>query len=195
MTRSIDPILVSLTPYTAVPSTLSLPIREPVSLVPVTIVEPPSVEERATGSTKNRSRKVIHDPITQTGHFRNSAGPVQARNWNLGDRRDLFGERKLSGQARAMNKNHSKGRIGSPVVFAMAVAVFGVLAMLIVDHGPWSKSHLQTAEMVDYPTTSAAAKAAGATVTPTTPKTQLEPIAPGPKPAQPAIPVPGAGMP
>jgi hypothetical protein len=81
------------------------------------------------------------------------------------------------------------------VVFAMTVAVFGVLAMLIVDHGPWSKSHLQTAEMVDYPTTSAAAKAAGATVTPTTPKTQLEPIAPGPKPAQPAIPVPGAGMP
>jgi hypothetical protein len=82
-----------------------------------------------------------------------------------------------------------------PVVFALAVAVFGVLAMLIVDHGPWSKPHLQTAEMVDYPTTSAAAKAAGATVTPTAPRTQLEPIAPGPKPAQPAIPAPGAGTP
>src|SRR3979411_1463525 len=70
MTRSIDPILVSLTPYTAVPSTLSLPIREPVSLVSVTIVEPPSVGGRATGSAKNRSRKVIHDSSTQTGHFR-----------------------------------------------------------------------------------------------------------------------------
>src|SRR4051812_30909901 len=37
MTRSIDPILVSPAPYTAVPSTLSLPIREPVSLTSVTI--------------------------------------------------------------------------------------------------------------------------------------------------------------
>jgi hypothetical protein len=89
-----------------------------------------------------------------------------------------------------MDEDHSKGRIGGPVVFALAVAVFGVLAMLIVDHGPWSRPHLQTAEMVNYPTTSAAAKAAGATVAP---KTQLEPIAPGPKPAQPAIPAPGAG--
>src|SRR5229473_5855904 len=107
----------------------------------------------------------------------------------LEPRRSLrfIGERKLWGQARAMNEDHSKRRIGSPVVFALAVAVFGVLAMLIVDHGPWSKPHLQTAEMVDYPTTSAAAKAAGATVTPTAPRTQLEPIAPGPKPAQPAI--------
>jgi hypothetical protein len=94
-----------------------------------------------------------------------------------------------------MNKDRSKGRIGSPVVFALAVAVFGVLAMLIVDHGPWSKPHLQTAEIVDYPSTLAAAKAAGATVTPTAPKTQLEPIAPGPKPAQPAIPAPGANTP
>lgn len=94
-----------------------------------------------------------------------------------------------------MNEDHSKRRIGSPVVFALAVAVFGVLAMLIVDHGPWSKPHLRTAEMVDYPTTSAAAKAAGATVTPTAPRTQLEPIAPGPKPAQPAIPAPGGGTP
>jgi hypothetical protein len=92
-----------------------------------------------------------------------------------------------------MNKDRSKGRIGSPVVFALAVAVFGVLAMLIVDHGPWSKPHLQTAEIVDYPSTLAAAKGAGATVTPTAPKTQLEPIARGPKPAQPAI--PGANTP
>jgi hypothetical protein len=94
-----------------------------------------------------------------------------------------------------MNEDHSKRRIVSPVVFALAVAVFGVLAMLIVDHGPWSKPHLQTAEMVEYPTTSAAVKAAGATVMPTARRTQLEPIAPGPKPAQPAIPAPGAGRP
>src|SRR6476660_2775134 len=41
MTRSIDPILVSPAPYTDVPSTLSLPIREPVSLVSVTITGAP----------------------------------------------------------------------------------------------------------------------------------------------------------
>ena len=99
------------------------------------------------------------------------------------------------GQARAMNEDHSKRGIGGPVVFALAVAMFGMVAMLIVDHGPWSKPHLQTAEMVEYPTTSAAAKAADATVTPTAPRTQLEPIAPGPKPVQPAIPAPGAGTP
>src|SRR6476661_1552384 len=43
MTRSIDPILESPAPYTAVPSTLSLPIREPVSLTSVTIVGAPSL--------------------------------------------------------------------------------------------------------------------------------------------------------
>jgi hypothetical protein len=94
-----------------------------------------------------------------------------------------------------MNEDHSKERMGSPVLFALAVAVFGVLAMLVVDHGPWSNPRLQTAEMIDYPTTSTAAKAAGATVTPTAPNIQLEPAAPGPKPVQPAIPGPGASAP
>ena len=84
-----------------------------------------------------------------------------------------------------MSKN-LKPRIASPVVIAAAVAVLGILAMLIVDHGPWSRPHLQTAEMANYTTTGAAAQAAGATVTPTEPKPQIEPIAPGPKPAHPA---------
>ncbi|SDT61528.1 SLC19 family protein [Bradyrhizobium canariense] len=77
----------------------------------------------------------------------------------------------------------------SPIIASMAVAVFGVLAMLLVDHGPWNKPHLQTAE-VNYGTTSAAAKAVGATVTPTAPKAAIEPVAPGPKPAQPVDQVP-----
>jgi hypothetical protein len=94
-----------------------------------------------------------------------------------------------------MNKNPLKRRIGSPVVIALAVAVLGVLAMLIVDHGAWSRPHIKTAEMVNYTTTGAAAQAAGATVMPTAPKSQLEPVAPGPKPAQPAIPAPSAGVP
>ena len=88
-----------------------------------------------------------------------------------------------------MNRHHSTWTFRSPLVIAMMVAVFGVLGMLLVDHGPWNKPHLQTAE-VGYPTTKAAAKAVGATVTSTEPKPAIEPVAPGPKPAQPANPVP-----
>jgi hypothetical protein len=95
MTRSIDPILVSLAPYTAVPSTLSLPIREPVSLVSVTIVEPPLLK-----NVQQAAQRIVPS--------------------------------------------------------------------------------------VENSVTGAAAQAAGAAVTPTEPKPQLEPIAPGPKPAQPA---------
>jgi hypothetical protein len=87
-----------------------------------------------------------------------------------------------------MRKNHSKGELGRPVVVATAVAGFGVLVMLIVDHGPWSRPQVQTAEVANYRTTGEAARAAGATVMPTAPKPAFEPIAPGPKPAQPANP-------
>jgi hypothetical protein len=75
-----------------------------------------------------------------------------------------------------------------PMFVAMAVAVFGVLAMLIVDHGPWNRPEVQTAEVANYKTTGEAARAVGAKVTPTAPKPALEPAAPGPKPAQPADP-------
>jgi hypothetical protein len=87
-----------------------------------------------------------------------------------------------------MNKARSERTVGSPVVVATAVAIFGVLAMLIVDHGPWSRPTVQTAEIANYHTTGAAARAVGAMVTPTAPKAELEPDAPGPKPAQPASP-------
>ena len=46
-----------------------------------------------------------------------------------------------------MTKNHWKRMLGRPVVIAIAVAVFGVLAMLIVDHGPWTRPKVQTAEV------------------------------------------------
>jgi hypothetical protein len=75
----------------------------------------------------------------------------------------------------------------APLVVASAVATFGVLAMAVVDHGPWSKPTIHTAE-VNYSTTDAAARAAGAKVTPTPAKPALEPVAPGPKPAQPVNP-------
>ena len=93
-----------------------------------------------------------------------------------------------------MTNSHSKRTMRGPVTVAAAVAVFGVMAMLVVDHGPWSRPHVQGAE-VDYTTTGAAARAVGATITPTAPKPELEPVAPGPKPAQPANPAPASGTP
>ncbi len=73
-------------------------------------------------------------------------------------------------------------------MIALAISIFGVLTMLIVDFGPWSHPQVQTAEVANYRTTGEAARAAGATVVPTDPKPALEPVAPGPKPIQPASP-------
>jgi hypothetical protein len=91
-----------------------------------------------------------------------------------------------------MNKDLSKHRDRSehraPVVIALAVAIFGLLSMLIVDHGSRNRPQMQTAEVHNYSTTGDAARAVGAVVTPTAPKPKLEPAAPGPKPAQPANP-------
>jgi hypothetical protein len=87
---------------------------------------------------------------------------------------------------RSDDKTNSQPRLEGALVVAIAVAVFGMLAMLIVDHGPWSRPHVQTAEVAK--TTGEAARAAGALVTPTLPKPVLEPKPPGPKPAQPANP-------
>ena len=88
-----------------------------------------------------------------------------------------------------MNTNVTMQTVRSPVVVALVVAAFGIVGILLVDHGPWNKPHLQTAQ-VNYGTTSAAAQAVGATVTPTAPKPAIEPDAPGPKPVAPANPVP-----
>jgi hypothetical protein len=130
--------------------------------------------------------------LTETRHSRE--GLIGQAHWpkarNIRDRHDLFVRGNCQSGTFKMNKDHSKGRTGTPVVWALAVAIFGVLAMLIVDHGPWNRPRVQTAEMVNHPTTGAAAQAVGATVTPTAPRPQLEPAAPGPKPAQPAIPAP-----
>jgi hypothetical protein len=90
---------------------------------------------------------------------------------------------------RSKSEDSSKWSRRSPLVVAIAVAVFGVLAMLIVDHGPWSRPHVQTAEVATYRTTGEAARAVGARVTPTPPKTAIEPAPPEGKPAQPQNPV------
>jgi hypothetical protein len=89
---------------------------------------------------------------------------------------------------RAKNESRSKWSRRSPLMGAITVAVFGVLAMLIVDHGPWTHPHVQTVEVATYNTTGEAARAVGASVTPTAPKAAIEPAAPGPK-TQPNNPV------
>jgi hypothetical protein len=89
-----------------------------------------------------------------------------------------------SKQARAKRQG------GTPLVVAMIVAVLGILGMLVVDHGPWSKPKVHTASVANYSTTGEAARAAGATVVPTEPKPRFEPDAPGPEPVHPANPAP-----
>jgi hypothetical protein len=77
---------------------------------------------------------------------------------------------------------------GTPLLVALAVALFGVLGMLSVDHGPWNKPKVKTAEVANHTTTGEAARAAGASVTPTEPKPLLGPASPGPNPVHPVNP-------
>jgi hypothetical protein len=83
---------------------------------------------------------------------------------------------------------HSQRHGGTPLVVTSAVAAFGVLAMLVVDHGPWNKPKMKPTEMATYSTTGEAARAAGATITPTEPKLATEPSPAGPKPVNPVNP-------
>jgi len=93
-----------------------------------------------------------------------------------------------------MTENHSKETGVHPVVVALAVAVIGILGMLIVDHGPWSRPNVQTAEVANHETTGAAARAVGAAVAPTEPRPALEPEPPGRKPVQPISPEPSGAI-
>jgi len=79
---------------------------------------------------------------------------------------------------------------GAPLKVAMAVAVLGVLGMLIVDHGPWNKPKVQPAFTASYSSTGEAARAAGAKVMPTEPNLQVEPEPLVPKPVHPVNPAP-----
>jgi hypothetical protein len=92
-------------------------------------------------------------------------------------------------QDHSTSEKRSQRKVGSPVVVAAVVAVAGVLGMIVVDHGPWSRPHTETADVADHMSTGGAARAAGATVTPTAPRSEVEPVAPGPKRAQTVNPV------
>ena len=64
---------------------------------------------------------------------------------------------------------------------AAAVALIGLMVLLLVAHGPWNKPK------VDHGTTAASAATAGATVIPTEQKRELEPAVHDPKLVPPAI--------
>ena len=68
-----------------------------------------------------------------------------------------------------------------PGVIALIVAALTIAAMLLVDHGPWSRAKAQPAHVAMYANTGDAAHAAGAKVLPTEPKSLVEPERPGPK--------------
>ena len=89
-----------------------------------------------------------------------------------------------------MTSDHAKSHGARPVWIALGIAVFGIAAMLLVDHGPWARPHPQSAQVAYFHTTGEAARAAGAKVVPTAPKPQLEPDPLGPKPAAPPNPEP-----
>jgi len=62
--------------------------------------------------------------------------------------------------------------------------------MLLVDHGPWARPQPQSADIAVYHTTGEAARAAGASVTPTQSKLTVEPEPQVPKQAEPPNPKP-----
>jgi hypothetical protein len=75
-----------------------------------------------------------------------------------------------------------------PVIIATVVAVMGLIGLLLVNHGPRNKPNVKNETMIQYGTTAGSAAAAGAAVTPTEKKPEIEPVTPGPKPVAPAIP-------
>lgn len=89
-----------------------------------------------------------------------------------------------------MVSDHAKHNGVRPVWVALAVAIVGILAMLLIDHGPWTRPHAQSAQVAYFHTTGEAARTAGADVAPTQPKSGLEPDPLGPKRAAPPNPEP-----
>lgn len=90
--------------------------------------------------------------------------------------------------AKELTQNRPSRTGGAPLMVSIAIAVLGVLSMLLVDHGPWSKPKVQHPVVANYSTTGEAARAAGAQVIPTEPKLEVEPEPPVPKPVHPVNP-------
>ena len=60
-------------------------------------------------------------------------------------------------------------------MIALAVAVVGLVALLLVDHGPWNKSSAGNATMIEVGRSAGVAAAAGAVVTDTGVQTAQKP--------------------
>jgi hypothetical protein len=89
-----------------------------------------------------------------------------------------------------ISDDHAKLKVVKPVYVALAIAILGILAMLLVDHGPWTRPHVQTADVANYHTTGEAARAVGANVAPTPPNSAIEPQPLAPKQIDPPNPKP-----
>ena len=70
-------------------------------------------------------------------------------------------------------------------MIALVIAVVGLVALLLVDHGPWNRSSAGNATMIEVGKTAGVAAAAGAIVTDTT--MQSAPAASAPKSGRRAI--------
>ena len=92
-----------------------------------------------------------------------------------------------------MAKDLTEGQLtrvgGAPLKVAIAVAVFGVLGILIFDYASWNRPKVQHV-IATYSNTGEAARAAGAQVMPGEPKLQVEPEPPVPKAIHPVNPAP-----
>jgi len=74
------------------------------------------------------------------------------------------------------------------VIVTAAVAVVSVASLTLLVRDRWHPPEIKPAEAASRSPTGDAARAAGATILPTDPKLAIEPVAPGPKRAQPANP-------
>jgi hypothetical protein len=57
-----------------------------------------------------------------------------------------------------------------PMTIAIAVAVTGLVTLLLIDHGLWNTLNIKNETIIQYGSAAAAAAAVGAVVTPTAPK-------------------------
>jgi hypothetical protein len=83
--------------------------------------------------------------------------------------------------ARIRKSMNLSAALRHPSVIALIVAGVTVAAMLLVDHGPWSRAKAEPAQIAMYKTTGEAARAAGAQVLPTERKSSVEPELPAPR--------------
>jgi hypothetical protein len=67
----------------------------------------------------------------------------------------------------ARNNTHPSS---TPMIIATAVALTGLVTLLLIDHGLWNTLNIKNETMVQYGSASAAAAAVDAVVTPTAPK-------------------------